>query len=119
MKDNIVKDKSFEFAIKIMELYKFLCEHEKEFVMSKQLLLSDASIGANTRESKYAESRLDFIHKLSISSKGTNKSGYWLELLNKSNYFSKNVFDKMNIQLIEILKLLTAIIKLFKNHKSN
>ena len=117
MKDNIVKNKSFEFAIEIIKLYKFLCEQKKEFVMSKQLLRSGTLIGANVRESEYAESRLDFIHKMSIALKEANESEYWLELLVQSNYLDKKLQQKINLQLTEILKLLTAIIKSSKYYK--
>jgi four helix bundle protein len=76
MKDNIVKNKSFAFAIEIVKLYKILCEQKKEFVISKQLLRSGTSIGAMVRESEHAESKSDFIHKLSIALKEANESEY-------------------------------------------
>jgi four helix bundle protein len=117
MKDNIVKNKSFAFAIEIVKLYKILCEQKKEFVISKQLLRSGTSIGAMVRESEHAESKSDFIHKLSIALKEANESEYWLELLVQSDYLSKDAFLKINAQLTEILKLLTAIIKSSKQYE--
>ena len=116
MKDNIIKTKSFTFAIEIIRLYKFLCEHKKEYVISKQLLRSGTSIGAMVRESEHAESKADFIHKLSIALKEANESEYWLELLAQSDYLNKENFEDINRRLIEILKLLTAIIKTSKKY---
>lgn len=117
MKNNIVKNKSFEFALEIIKLYKFLCEQKKEFVISKQLLRSGTSIGAMVRESEHAESKADFIHKLSIALKEANESEYWLELLVQSDYLNKESFGQINLQLTEILKLFTAIIKTSKNYE--
>ena len=117
MKENAVKNKSFSLAIEIVHLYRFLCEDKKEFVMSKQLLRSGTAIGALARESEHAESKLDFIHKLSIALKEANESQYWLELLFQSNYLSKELFEKINLQLTEVLKLLTAIIKSSKTNQ--
>lgn len=81
MKDNVVKDKSLEFAVRIVNLYKFLVNEQKEFVMSKQILRSGTSIGANIREAEQAQSRADFINKLNIALKEANETEYWLELL--------------------------------------
>jgi len=89
MKENVIKDKSFDFALRIINLYKYLSEEKKEYVLSKQLLRSGTSVGANIRESEHAESKNDFIHKLSISLKEANESHYWIELLYKSDYIKK------------------------------
>ena len=80
-RENIVKIKSFDFAIDIVNLYKDLTENKKEYVMSRQLLKSGTSIGANVREAEFAQSKLDFISKMSISLKEANETDYWLELL--------------------------------------
>lgn len=80
-KGNIVKLKSFDFAVRIVNLYKYLSETKKEYVLSKQLLGSGTSVGANIRETDNAESKLDFIHKLSIAQKECDETLYWLELL--------------------------------------
>ena len=114
MKENIIKDKSFVFAIEIVALYKILAD-KKEFVLSKQLLRSGTSIGANIRESEHAQSKADFIHKLSISLKEANETEYWLDLLFETNYLSENEFQKIKPKIIEILKLLTSIINTSKN----
>jgi four helix bundle protein len=85
MKENVIKSKTMSFALRIVNLYKFLQE-KKEFVMSKQLLRSGTSIGAVVRESEHAESKMDFVHKLAIAQKEANESDYWLELLHKSDF---------------------------------
>jgi four helix bundle protein len=86
MRDNLIKKKSFNFALRIINVYKYLIDEKKEFVLSKQLLRSGTAIGALVRESEYAESKADFIHKLSIALKEANESEYWLELLYHSEY---------------------------------
>lgn len=113
-KKNIVKEKSFAFAIEIVNLYKVLAD-KKEFVLSRQLLRSGTSIGANVRESEHAESKADFIHKLSISLKEANETEYWLDLLNETNYLSELEFQNIKYKIVELLKLLTSIINTSKN----
>jgi len=110
MKENAVKEKSFKFALEIIGLYKILIHERKEFVMSKQMLRSGTSIGANVREAEFAESKADFIHKLAIALKEANETEYWLELLNLSGYISAAEFDALKPKIIEQLKLLTSII---------
>lgn len=110
MKENVIRDKSFAFAIRIVKLYKHLSEKKKEYVLSKQLLRSGTSIGALVRESEHAESKADFIHKLSIALKEANESEYWLLLLKESSLLSEKEFQSLNKDLEELLKLLTAII---------
>lgn len=117
MKNNIVKDKSFDFALRIVKLYQYLVENKKEFVISKQLLRSGTAIGALIRESEHAESKADFIHKLSISLKEANESEYWIELLFKSGYLEENEFNSIKMNIEELLKLLISIIKTSKNSK--
>ncbi len=111
MRKNVVKDKSFEFALKIIQLYKFLVGEKKEFVMSKQMLRSGTAIGAMVRESEHAESKADFIHKLSIGLKEANETEYWLELLYKTAYIDEAQFISISSDLTEILRLLISIIK--------
>jgi four helix bundle protein len=112
---NIIKEKSFDFALKIVSMYQLLVDEKREFVLSKQLLRSDSSVGANIREAEHAESKADFIHKMSISLKEANESSYWIELLFRSNYITENQYKNINNDLTEILKLLTSIIKTSKN----
>lgn len=114
MKDNILKSKSFLFAIRVVKLYKYLAEEKREFVLSKQMLRSGTAIGALIRESEHAESKADFIHKLSISLKEANETEYWLMLLKETDYISQKEFDSINSNIIELLKLLISIIKTSK-----
>lgn len=113
-KKNIIKEKSFEFAKEIVYLYKVL-ENKKEYVISKQLLRSGTSIGANIRESEYAQSKADFIHKLSISLKEANETEYWLDLLFETRYLTIEEFQNVKNKNIEILRLLISIINTSKN----
>ncbi len=89
MGDNVIKNKSFNFALRIVKLYQFLNQEKKEYVLSKQLLRSGTAIGALVRESEQAESKLDFIHKLAIAQKEANETDYWLELLFQSEYLNE------------------------------
>jgi four helix bundle protein len=117
MKENVIKKKSFDFALRVVKLYQYLIDSKKEFVLSKQVLRSGTAIGALVFESEHAESSADFIHKLSIALKESNETEYWLRLLQKSNYISIKEFESLNSDLTEILKLLTSIIKTTKSKK--
>jgi four helix bundle protein len=118
MRENVVKIKSFAFALRIVKMYQFLSGQKKEFVMSKQLLRSGTAVGALVREAEHAESPADFIHKMAIALKEANETEYWIELLFQSNYLDENSFNSIKSDLLEILKLLTSIIKTTKqNHK--
>lgn len=90
MSESIIKNKSFDLAIRGVNFYKYLVSEKKEFVMSKQFLRSITSVGANVREAVNAQSKADFIHKLSISQKECDETMYWLELLKETDYFSEN-----------------------------
>jgi four helix bundle protein len=114
MKNNVVKDKSFDFAIRIVKLYQYLCNEKKEFTLSKQLLRSGTSIGAMIREAEHAESKNDFIHKFAIAQKEANESVYWLELLKATDYLNEKEFENINNDAIAILKLITSILKTTK-----
>lgn len=109
MRRNVIKEKSFKFAVRIVELYKFLSERN-EYVLSKQLLRSGTSVGANVRESINAQSSADFIHKLSIAQKECDESIYWLELLYKTNFISENEFNSFFNEASELLRILRSII---------
>lgn len=113
-KDSTIQSKSREFAIRIINCYKFLTEEQKEYVMSKQMLRCGTSIGANTRESKNAQSRMDFLNKLNIALKEADETEYWLDLLYATNYLDKKMYDSINTDCIELIKMLTAIIKTLK-----
>ena len=107
--DNIVAQKSMEFAVRVVKLYGYLCEEKREYVMSKQLLKSGTSVGANIREAIYAESRKDFLHKMSIALKEASETEYWLELLNRTEYLTGEQYQSIQGDCKEIAKLLTAI----------
>jgi len=117
MKENIVKNKSFDFALRIVKLSKHLTETKREFVLSKQLLRSGTAIGALVRESEQAENKADFIHKLSISLKEANETDYWLDLLYKSDYLKREEYESIKTDIDETLKLLLSIIKTSKANK--
>ena len=117
MKPNIIKDKSFRYAIRTVKVYKLLVSEKKEYIMSKQLMRSGTSVGAMIREAEFAESKKDFIHKLSIAQKEINENIYWLELLNETKYLNKKEFDSLNHDAVEIIKLITSIIKSSKKTK--
>mgnify|MGYP001221564122 CR=1 FL=1 len=116
MKDNIIKNKSFAFALRIVKAYQFLCEQQKEYVMSKQMLRSGTAIGAMVREAEQAESSADFVHKMAIALKEANETDYWIELIAQSNYLEEKIATSLKNDLVEILKLLTAIIKTSKEN---
>jgi len=112
-KRNVIKEKSFEFAKEIVYLYKNLAD-KKEFVLSRQLLKLGTSIGVNIREAEHAQSKADFINKLSISLKEANETEYWLDLLYETNYLSDELFQNLKNKNIELLKLLISIINTSK-----
>ncbi len=110
VRENIVKNKSFDFAFRIVNLYKFLCEEKREFVLSKQLLRSGTAIGALVREAEHAESKMDFIHKMAIAQKEANETDYRLDLLYKSNYLDEKQYLSITQDVKEILKITSSII---------
>ena len=119
MKDNILLDKSFIFAVRIVKLYKYLCSKKKEYVLSKQLLRSGTSIGANINEAQDAQSKNDFISKLSISLKEARETKYWIELLRETDYLTDKEANNILEDLIEVIKLLVSIIKTTKENILN
>lgn len=119
MKQNVVKDKSFDFALRIVKLFQHLQTEKKEFVLSKQLLRSGTSVGAMVREAEHSESKADFIHKLAIAQKEINESIYWLGLLYATDYLTEKEFESINADAVEIIKLITSIIKSTKASINN
>jgi four helix bundle protein len=107
---SILIDKSFLFAIRTVKLFQHLSGQKKEFVLSKQLLKSGTSIGANIREAFNAESKNDFIHKLAIAQKESDETCYWLELLSATQFLSEEEFNSISKDSIELLKLLRSSI---------
>ena len=109
--DNVVLDKSFDFAVRIVNLYKFLCQHKKEYILSKQLLRSGTSIGANVAEAQQAQSKPDFVSKLSIALKEASETDYWIRLLHATDYLNDKEKDSILLDCAELIKMLTAIVK--------
>lgn len=107
---SIIYSKSHSFAIKAIKEYRFLVEAKKEYVLSKQLLKSATSIGANVNEAISSESKKDFVHKLSISLKEARETKYWLSLLHQSDFISSDSFKTLNSECSELIKILSSII---------
>ena len=108
---NLIQEKSFDFAVRIVNVYKYLSFEQKEFVLSKQLLKSGTSIGANVEEAIGAQSKAEFLTKLSISNKEAREKNYWIRLLNKTNYLN-DIESATLLSEIEILKRIIAKIRL-------
>lgn len=116
---SVLKDKSFAFAVRIVKVYKHLSESKKEYVLSKQLLRSGTSVGANVREANNAESTADFIHKLSIAQKETDETLYWLEILISTDLLTKKEYDSLSADALELLKMIRSSILTLKKKRSN
>jgi len=116
MKENILKDKSYRFSIRIVNLYKYLCNEKREFVMSKQILRSGTSIGALVREAEFAQSKLDFINKMSVALKEANETMYWIDLLKETGYINSSMYNSLISDCKDILKLLIATVKTTKSN---
>src|SRR5688572_14127924 len=107
--ENVIVKKSYAFSLKIIQLYKLLSA-KKEFVLSKQILRSGTSIGANIHEAISSGSKRDFVHKLGISLKEAQETLYWLNLLKDSNYITEKLFNQLNEDCTEIIRILNSII---------
>ena len=116
MKENVLKDKSFRFAVRIVNLYRYLCDTKKEYALSKQVLRSGTSVGAMVRESEHSESKADFVHKLAIAQKEINETLYWLELMHETKYITKKEYDSINVDAVEIIRIITTSIKTAKKN---
>ena len=110
--------KSFALAIRVVKLYQYLIEQKREFVMSKQMLRSGTSVGANVREAQNAESKADFIHKYGIAQKEADETIYWLELLHATEYLSEKELDSIKNDAEEVLKMIRSAILTTKQNKS-
>ena len=115
MKESIIKRKSFLFSARIFKLHNYLVNSKKEYAVSRQLLKSGTSVGANVREAEHAESDKDFIHKLSVAQKEANESLFWLELLQETEYLKDDQFNSIYQEAEEIKKIITAIILTMKS----
>ena len=110
-KNNPIEEKSFAFSVRIVNLHRHLIKKEKEFVLSKQILRSGTSIGANVSEAEYAQTKADFYAKMSIALKEANETYYWLRLLYAGKYIKEVEFDSMSTDVNELIKLLISICK--------
>lgn len=117
MKGNPIRDKSLAFALRVVKLAKYLEGKKHEFVLSRQVLRSGTAIGALVREAEHAESKADFIHKMSMALKEANETLYWLELLHHGEYIGKESYESIQSDSDELVKLLVAIVKTSKVKK--
>ena len=114
MKDSVLKEKSYKFALRMIKLFQYLCGEKKEFVLSKQVLRSGTSIGANIEEAYQGESKADFIHKLAIANKEAFETHYWLRLLRDSSLLEEKLANSLIADCAELVKLLVSSIKTAK-----
>jgi four helix bundle protein len=117
VKESILLTKSFAFALRVIKLSRYLQKEHKEYILSKQIMRSGTSIGALIREAQYAQSKADFLHKLTIALKEANETKYWLQLLVESNYIDTKMYESIEPQSEELLKLLIASTKTVKKNK--
>ena len=109
--DGVVRGKSMAFAVRIVRLYQYLADGKKEYVLSKQLLRSGTSIGANIKEAVRGQSKADFAAKMNIALKEASETEYWLELLFETGFLSDDEFHSIIPECVELIKLLTSIVK--------
>ncbi len=109
--ENIIVERSMQFAVRVVKLYKYLCDEKKEYVLAKQLLRSGTSVGANVREALRGQSRKDFVSKMNIALKEVCETEYWLELLHQTDYINRTEFDSIYKDCKEITKILMSIVK--------
>ncbi len=113
-KNNILHQKSYAFAIRVVNLSQYLIKEKKEYILSKQILRSGTSVGALVSESEFAQSHADFINKLTIGLKEANETKYWINLLHDTNFISKAMYTSLLSDIKELIKLLVSIIKKLK-----
>jgi four helix bundle protein len=119
VKDNVIRVKSYDFAVRIIKLNRYLVKNKKDFVLSKQLLRAGTSIGANVEEASGAQSTKDFIAKLYIALKEARETNYWLRLMKDTGYIDAKEFDSINDDCSELLKILNSIIITTKSNKNS
>jgi four helix bundle protein len=118
MENNVVAQKSYAFAVRIVRLNRYLVNEHNEFVLSRQVMRSGTAIGALVREARFAQSRKDFIHKLSIALKEANETDYWIDLLHDTQYLSSRMYDDIKKDIDELVRLLVSIVKTSKQDNS-
>lgn len=114
MSENIILEKSHAFALRIIRLYRYLCEEKNEFVMSKQVLLSGTDIGAHVKEADEAESRAVFINEMGVALRRASRTEYWLQLLYASEYLDEKAYQSIAADCSELIRILTKIVKTSK-----
>ncbi len=114
-KENVIQDKSYAFAVRIVKMYQYLCTEKKEFVLSKQLLPSGTSVGANIEQAIGGQSKKDFFAKLTISYKEARETHYWIRLLTDTDYISKEQSDSLLKDVDELLKIIGSIQRTIRN----
>ena len=117
MKDNVVLDKSFLFSVRVVNLYKYMTEEKKEYILSKQLLRCGTSIGANATEAQKGQSKADFIAKMCIALKEAYEAEYWIRLLYHTGYIEENAYQSLSKDIDEIISLLSSICKTAEKNK--
>ena len=117
MKKTNIQTKSFDFAVRIVKLYQYLCEEKKEYILSKQLMRSGTSIGANVSEAQFGQSKADFYSKYSIALKEAGETHYWIRLLYATDYLTEKEFNSLESDIKEIIAILVSISN--TNHKSS
>ena len=117
VENNVLAEKSIEFAIRIVNCYKYLTKQKHETVMSKQVLRSGTSIGANVHEAIYAQSKADFVNKMNISMKEAGETSYWLTILHRTEYIDTEMYNSIDSDLKEILKIIASTIKTSKSNE--
>jgi four helix bundle protein len=118
VRENVLKSKSYAFALRVIKLYKYLCT-KKEYVLGKQVLRSGTAVGALVSEAEFGQSKADFISKLSIALKESNETLYWLSLLRDSGYIDEKMFESIQLDAEELIKLLVSSIKTAKENLVN
>lgn len=116
MKENVVMNKSYAFALRIVKLYKHLLSNQKEYVLSRQVLRSGTSVGALVKEAEHAQSKADFINKMNVALKEANETEYWLMLLKDSDFIDEKSFNSIHPDISELIKLLASIVKTSKQN---
>ena len=119
MRENILKDKSYQFAVEIIKLCHNLRREKKEYVLTNQILKSGTSIGANIREAEFGQSKADFINKMSISLKEANETRYWLDLLRDTGYLKNDTYNKLYYKITELIRILVSTVKTSKTSAQN
>jgi len=119
MAESIVRKKSFDFAVRIVKLYRFLCDEKKEFVLSKQLLRSGTSIGANIEEALHGQSKRDYLSKMNIALKEANETLYWIRLFHATELLDDKQKESVFTDCNEIVSILVAIVETTKKNLEN